>query len=733
VVAATTQIDARPAANLVRDLLHTLVPRAQGFCFYDAARRCVWTSDDVEDAEVDQFMAELPDAWLQGKKTDPWLRRTLATGRVVFVLPIGTMQEEARAVLVSVFSRNAGTSSAFDPATLYTLLSPVVALLDTKLASDRRVAAMRSQFERLQDELQLVYEVDERIHSSSRSHAGLAKLVGQSGRFLDIAYSVLLIPAKRIRISATHSSWRSVNRKIIDRYLVDHLMPKIESRNKPVVFEIPSLDGAQAGMDRGCQTLLTPILDRHGTVEGVLAQLGRVNEEPFTDGHRRFMSHIGRKVETVIEQSFDVMTGLMNRGGFEAQMRESHRALSDDADAHQLIYFDIDNLKLVNDKFGTGAGDEVITRVAASLAEDLPKTAVLARLEGDDFCVLLTHSDTDDALALADKARDRFTGLRYLQRDESLQLSVSIGIAEFNTENGINGEALTSARMAVDAAKEQGREQIHVYDGSNQSMIRRHDDMNLVAGIQRALDDTGFELEGQPIQPLDGSNSLRYEILLRLRTADGERVATDAFMSAAERYRMMPQIDRWVVSNTLRTVTEHRAVLDARQVRFAINLSGQSLCDDDMLEFILSELAATRVPPSTISFEITESAAVSNLKKAQTFIQKLRDQGCCIALDDFGAGLSSFAYLKSFAVDTLKIDGGFIRDIAENRISESMVAAITEVAKVMQLQTVAEYVESDEIREIVARMGVTYAQGHGVGRPIALEDIIDKVSNLAES
>jgi diguanylate cyclase (GGDEF)-like protein len=713
----------------VRDLLHSLVPRAHCFCFYDGSRRCTWSSDGVEDAEVDQFVGDLPREWLNGHGDEPWLRRTLVTGRIVFALPVGNGEGGARGVLVSIFSRNAGTSSGFNPAMLYDLLAPVVALLGAKLASDRRIDALEARSARLEHELSLVYEVDERIHSNSRSHAGLAKLVGQSGRFLDIAYSVLLIPAKRIRISATHSSWRSVNRKIIDRYLIDHLLPKIEGRKKPVIFEIPSLDGAQAGMASGCQTLLTPVLDRNGTVEGVLAQLGRVNDQAFADNHRRFMSHIGRKVESVIEQSFDVMTGLMNRAGFEAQMRESHRALAAGNDCHQLIYFDVDNLKLVNDKFGTKAGDDVISRVAASLSEDLPRTSVLARLEGDDFCILLTHADTDEALELADRARERFAGLRYLQGDESLQLSVSIGIAEFNARNGVTGEALTAARMAVDAAKEQGREQIHVYDGSNQSMIRRHDDMNLVAEIQRALDESGFELEGQPIMALDGSDAISYEILLRLRTPDGQAVATDAFMSAAERYRMMPQVDRWVVSNSLRTIAEHRAVFDARDVRLAINLSGQSLSDDEMLQFILGEIEQTGVDPSSICFEITESAAVSNFRKAQNFIHALRERGCRIALDDFGAGLSSFAYLKNFTVDTLKIDGGFIRDIADNQISESMVAAITEVAKVMGLKTVAEYVETDAIREIVARKGVTYAQGHGIGRPVALSSIIERLSN----
>jgi EAL domain-containing protein (putative c-di-GMP-specific phosphodiesterase class I) len=215
--------------------------------------------------------------------------------------------------------------------------------------------------------------------------------------------------------------------------------------------------------------------------------------------------------------------------------------------------------------------------------------------------------------------------------------------------------------------------------------------------------------------------------------SDGAGVPTGALFSAAERYRMMPQIDRWVVSTTLAKLAEVREFIDGQGAVFAINLSGQSLGDDDIFEFIEDEIESSGLTASSFCFEITESAAVSNLDKAQEFIDRLRDRGCGISLDDFGAGLSSFAYLKNFSVDTLKIDGGFIRDIAENRISESMVAAITQVAKVMGLETVAEYVESEKSRKLVSSLGVDYAQGHLIGKPVPLEVVLEDLSDLLKS
>jgi diguanylate cyclase (GGDEF)-like protein len=712
-----------------KDLLQSLVPRALCFCFYDPGRSCIWSSDGADDYEINDFVAELPADILIGEAPEAeFVRRTLQSGRTLLVLPVHSDENQPLGFLVVVFSRNAGKSSWFNPTLLNNILAPAVAVIGEGLQVNSELQEVITHKDEIETELKLVYEVDEKIHGQSRSHAGLAQLVGQSGRFLGIAYSVLLMPGKRIRISATHSSWKKVNRKVLDRYLVEHMFPKLDGKRKPVVFEIPAMEGGETIADRGYQTMLCPLTDKHGNVEGMLAQLGRVSGEPFNTTHRRFMSHIVRKVEYVIEKSFDAMTGLMNRSGFEAQLHEAWKNLESDDDAHQMIYFDLDNLQLVNDTFGRKAGDEVIMQFARLLDQDLPRSAVLSRLTGDDFCVLLTHADPDSAVEFASQVREKGASLRYLEGDKSLQVTMSIGVAEFNRRSGDEGATLTAARMACEAAKDHGRDRIEVYDDKNHSIIRRHDDMQLVAQIQQTLDSDGFTLLAQPITCLACEDDIpRYEILLRMKDGEGSAIASSAFFSAAERYQLMPQVDRWVISKTIASLAENREVVEGLGAVFSINLSGQSLSDDDILEFIEDEISEAGIPASTLGFEVTESAAVSNLAKAQHFIDGLSEHGCTIALDDFGAGLSSFAYLKNFAVSVLKIDGGFIRDITENRISESMVAAITQVAKVMELETVAEYVESEKTRKLISKLGVDYAQGHAIGKPEPFAEVLESL------
>lgn len=710
-----------------KGLLQSLVPRAQCFCFYDLALKCVWSSDGADDYEIDNYVADLPPDIVGGLVPESnVLRRSMKSGRTVLVLPVYGEQGKGLGLLISVFSKNAGKSSWFNPSLLKNILQPAVDMIGESLRLNGQLEAAKSQSNRTERELQLIYKVDEKIHGTSKSHASLAELVGQSGRFLGIAYSVLLLPSKRIRISATHSTWKDVDRKSLDRYLLETLMPRLEGERAPIVFEVPAVEGSDSACDQGYKALLCPLCDSSGSLEGVLAQLCRVSGDEFEQEHIRFMSHILRKVECVVEQSFDAMTGFMNRTGFEAQLRDSMRSLKGGDDEHQIIYFDLDNVQLVNDTFGRSAGDEVIVRFSQILDDALPKNAVATRLTGDEFAILLLHSSVERALKITDKISEDGERLRFLHGDKTLQVTVSIGISTVNERTTDEGNALTTARIACESAKEHGRDRVEVYNQDNQSIIRRFDDMHLVSQIQQALDEDGFSLLAQPIVSLKkGDKRQRFEILLRMKDKAGNRISSDAFFSAAERYQLMPQVDRWVISTTLRQLADHAAYLHKHDSMFAINLSGQSLGDDELRKFIEEELASSGVAPTSLCFEITESAAVSNRYKAQVFIDSLRDRGCKFSLDDFGAGLSSFAYLKSFNVDALKIDGSFIRDIADNRISEAMVAAITEVARVMELETVAEYVGSDATRKLVAKLGVDFAQGFALGKPIRLQMVLN--------
>jgi diguanylate cyclase (GGDEF)-like protein len=718
-----------------KGLLQSLVPRAQCFCFYDTGRHCVWSSDGGEDYEVDNFISELPVEIVNGSDSDSeFLKRTLNSGRVLVLMPVLDSTRQGLGVLIAIFSRNAGKASSFNPDLLKKMLLPAAQVIGETLQLSQKLRVAEERYVDLEGELDIVYKVDEKIHGASRSHVGLGQLVGQSGRLLGINYSVLLMPSKRIRVSATHSTWKDVNRKAVDRFLISNLFPQIEAKRIPTTFSIESIEGVEELSKGEFQAMLSPLFDNAGNLEGAIAQVGRVSGESFDASHKRFMSHIMRKVEYVIEQSFDSMTGLMNRAAFEAQVRDSAKLLNSDEDSHQIIYFDLDNLQLVNATFGRDAGNQVVVRFSQMLSEALPKTGVAARMAADELAILLINNGQDEAIALAETIRERCKELRYLEGDRTLQVTVSTGIATFDKSVRNPGSIITAARIACDSAKDHGRDRLEIYDSADRSIVRRYDDMHLVARIQQVLDDEEFVLLAQPIVAFDEADSIsRYEILLRMSDTDGKEVSSAALFSAAERYQLMPQIDRWVVSAVLRKLGSIPDYLKDSGTVFAINLSGQTLGDDDMLKFVEEEIASNGIPASSICFEVTESAAVSNHQKAQMFIDGLRKSGCQFSLDDFGAGLSSFAYLKNFRVDTLKIDGSFIRDITENQISESMVAAITQVAKVMGLKTVAEYIETQEARALVQKLGVDFGQGFALGKPVSLDGVLTELTSSTQT
>ena len=284
---------------------------------------------------------------------------------------------------------------------------------------------------------------------------------------------------------------------------------------------------------------------------------------------------------------------------------------------------------------------------------------------------------------------------------------------------------MASAEIACKAAKDRGRGRVEIFQDADQSIIRRHADVLVVQRLHEALEKDRFVLFAQPILPLaEEGGEPRFELLLRMLDENGGILPPEKFLSAAERYQMLPQIDRWVIRNALAALGPHASMLRGRATRFSINVSGPSIADEAFLGYLESELRNSRLPRGSICFELTETAAVSNLARADRLMQRMRTLGCTFALDDFGTGLSSLTYLKSLPVTTLKIDGSFVRDSANNPRTEAMVRAIAQLAHTMGMETVAEYVESDELRMRMTTLGVDYGQGFAIGRPVPLDEVL---------
>ncbi|HEX5757860.1 MAG TPA: EAL domain-containing protein [Thermoanaerobaculia bacterium] len=459
------------------------------------------------------------------------------------------------------------------------------------------------------------------------------------------------------------------------------------------------------GVEFAVRDSAAPVRDREGRITGSVVVFKDVSELRGMERQMRFLAR------------HDPLTGVLNRRELERRLERAIELAQERAGEHALLYVDLDEFKLVNDTCGHVAGDELLKQVAAELASRLPAGGMLARVGGDEFAMLLEDTDVGRARAVAEDIRGDLARFRFRWEDRSFRLGVALGLVPITAGSGGLNQVLSAADAACYVAKERGGDRIHEWQPDDTLVGERYGELQWIQRIPRALEDGSFVLFCQPILPLGpGATEPLCEILLRLRDAEGRLVSPAAFIPAAERYRLIGAIDRWVVHAAL---TALAAGADGGETAtcYAINLSGQSLGDEAFLEHVLAELEASGVPPARLCFEVTETAAVANLARAQRTIAALKGLGCRFVLDDFGSGLSSFAYLKNLPVDFLKIDGEFVRGMSAGSVERALVASINQIGHVMGIRTIAESVEDDETLEAVRALGIDYAQGFVIAHP----------------
>ncbi|MDH5436606.1 MAG: EAL domain-containing protein, partial [Gammaproteobacteria bacterium] len=425
------------------------------------------------------------------------------------------------------------------------------------------------------------------------------------------------------------------------------------------------------------------------------------------------------------QASHDSLTGLYNRHEFESRLLEAMRISNSDGTQHALCYMDLDQFKVVNDSCGHIAGDQLLRQVSEVLTKHMRETDILARLGGDEFGVLLNNCSLKSARIIAEKLKDALSGYRFLWDDNIYEIGISIGVVALSPDKtgGTISDVLTAADIACYAAKDAGRNRIHIFEPGDEELEKRHGEMRWVSRIHKALDENRFVLYYQDIVPNDpDENMIHREYLIRLFDEEGNIVPPMSFIPAAERYNLMTNIDKWVVQQGLTQFKRHMNA-DINYV-CSINISGQSLTQNDFLHYIIDVLDKTEVDASRVCFEITETAAIANMAHASKFINTLKGMGCKFALDDFGSGLSSFAYLKNLNVDYLKIDGCFVKNMLEDDIDYAMVKSITEIGHVMKIKTIAEFVETEAIMNELKKIGVDYGQGFGLCKPTPLSNLL---------
>jgi diguanylate cyclase (GGDEF)-like protein/PAS domain S-box-containing protein len=469
----------------------------------------------------------------------------------------------------------------------------------------------------------------------------------------------------------------------------------------------------QAGAPLLIDLSASPLLRPGGDADGVVLVFRDVTEA----------SRLSREME--FQALHDTLTSLGNRRAFEHLLAQAFAATRDATARHCVCYLDLDNFKVINDTCGHAAGDELLRQVARLFLAHLQPQDLLCRLGGDEFGILLWQQDLQQALQVAERMQQELAAFRFVWRDHVFSVSVSIGAVMLDATTESVGALLQAADSACYVAKDGGRNRIHVYAENDPALAQRYGVMEWVSRIEDALQHDRFELFGQPIIRLGAApgsqrRGLRCEILLRMRTADGRLVSPGEFMPAVERYQLAARVDRWVIKKALAWMAEHQEGVEL----CSINLSGQSVGDAAFLGQVLQAMDQTPVRCDRLCFEITETAAMGDLAAANRFFQALRARGCQFALDDFGSGLSSYAYLRELAVDTLKIDGQFVKNMADDPVSFAMVKSIHEIGCLMGKKTVAEFAESQAIVDLLTGLGVHFAQGYALGRPAPIDELL---------
>jgi diguanylate cyclase (GGDEF)-like protein/PAS domain S-box-containing protein len=492
-----------------------------------------------------------------------------------------------------------------------------------------------------------------------------------------------------------------------DRRLLSDPVRQALTSGAPVNLSRRALLLARAnGSERSIELSASPIRNDARELIGAVVLLHDVTE---LRGLARQMSY---------QATHDALTGLVNRREFEGRLEEAIESGQRGDGQHVLCYLDLDRFKVVNDTSGHLAGDSMLREVAKVLRDAVRDSDTVARLGGDEFGMLLIGCPLEKARQIADDVCRAVGDYRFVWKDKIFNIGVSIGLVEISRESGTLEELFAAADSACYVAKKQGSGRVAVYSARDEALARHTGEIQWLQKLQNALKDNRFQLYSQPIVPAYGQNGggPAMEVFVRLQDESGHEVPPSEFVRAAERYRLMSLVDRWVVQTTLAALGRGAIPIPANR-SVAINVSGQTLGDVQFLEFVVECLDSTGVTPSQVCFEITETAVVANLDHARRFVGVLHGMGCQFALDDFGSGVGSFSNLKNLPMDYLKIDGSFMRNLARDSVNQAMVTAMIKLARTLNFKVIAEQVEDEAGLEAARRMGVDYIQGYAVGRP----------------
>lgn len=639
----------------------------------------------------------------------------------IHVLPLmhGNRAVGALAVRVAMGAPASREGSQPGSAGIKAALKPVIAVLTHELRSRPTARRSLELTERTQ-ELEWLFRITADLRSDNRDTAAVEQLLAAATERMGAVYAGIAIPEKRINL--THVQDGQVEfAQLAYQKAHPHLMKYVQQQKKPLLLNKSPAGHAELS---ACKLLAIPVTSQSGKVIGLVAFLKSSRSADFGRREQYLGRHVARQMGALLDSQYDLATGLYNRVAFEQQVNQFLENTADTV--HSLVYVNINQMHAVNETFGYDTGDEVIVRVAGLLSTPLlPSNAFVARAAGDRFVVFLPAHDVEAAQACAQALQKEAERVVFGTGKQRIALSLSCGVARINNNERAISRIIAAAELACKTARERGRNRCEVYLDIDQSMMRRRSDVSGLAQLKDALDNNRLCMYAQKIAPIaDVQGTSGMECLVRMLDDDGSIVSPNVFMSVAQRYQLQQEVDAWVIQNSLKLLSAYASSMLHSGLYASINISGQSLSDAGFLERVADWVRGSRVPPGAITFEITETAAVSNLAHADELMRTLRQMGCRFALDDFGTGVNSLSYLKSLNVQRVKIDGSFVRDIVTNPRSEAMVRAVVQMANNLGVDCVAEYVADRAIYNKLLPLGVGYVQGYFIHEPEPLADVL---------
>jgi diguanylate cyclase (GGDEF)-like protein len=624
---------------------------------------------------------------------------------------------------VSIRCRNESGGDARPFATVNSLVRPAIDCLRREVVARREITELQSTLAEHDGDLEMLLEVaGNGVDGRDEGGDDLKSIVASAAEHIDVGLAVLIVPEKNL-VLVQPSGDEPLDAGLIAR-AHRHLLSMAQTRREAVIENRIKLHVAEEAPPY--RILSCPVARGDGSTIGVLAMFRSSKRPEFNHRHTRLIELIARRLGTIIASNYDPTTGLLTRALFERRVRQALEATQQPA-SRSALYIDVNRMHVINDTHGMHTGDKVLTRVGELLRQRMPPGGIAGRISGDRFAALLP-ADIETAAAFAESVRAGVEQLGMQVNEGALPVTVSIGVALVETGHKEYAAAFAPAETACKTANDRGRNRVDLFQRSDETIIRRYKDISVVGELRAAIVEGRLRLHAQPLAPLGSIHRVpHFEILLRVIDDKGQTVGPYTFLSAAQRYQMMPEIDRAVITLAMQMLQPYARQLEADPAIFTINFSGQSLQEADFGSFIASTIERSGIRPDLIAFELTESAAVGDIGRAETLIRSLRQMGCGVALDDFGTGLSSLSYLRALPINMLKIDGSFVRDVLTDSRAESMIEAVAYLARSMKLITVAEYVETPEIRARVAHLGVDYAQGYAIGRPTPLSEVLDQI------